>query len=301
MEASDIVMRDTQRALDTRATVEERRSVEGEMSEVRSAVMLSAVTSGNKLVLRNVSKCFQSRASRAPTRVLEDVNLDLAGGHVLSLLGPSGCGKTTLLHLIAGLQPCSGGEIWLGDECVESISRERMVVFQQPALFPWKTVLDNVVIGAEVSGGLSRSEGKAKAREVLKRVGLEGQERLYPYELSGGMRQRVQIARALFCSPRLLLMDEPFGALDAQTRLVLQELVLSLWSDRSSSVVFVTHDIDEAILVGDRLAVLRGRPGRVVDCFDVDLPSPRGFKSLTHPSFIAAKERALEVMHRRTQ
>jgi ABC-type nitrate/sulfonate/bicarbonate transport system ATPase subunit len=222
-----------------------------------------------------VSKSFTNDAGET-VRALADVSLSVKEGEFVTIVGPTGCGKTTLLNLIAGLETPDEGAIRLAGGL--TAGREVAYVFQHYTLFPWRSALGNVAFGPETAG-VPRAERNAAARALLERVGLAGFEKSYPRELSGGMRQRVAIAQALATKPRLLLMDEPFGALDGWTRGELQQMLLSLGCESGAAILFVTHSIDEAVLLGDRVAVLSGRPGRVVREFAVNLPRPHDPKS----------------------
>ena len=213
-------------------------------------------------------------------------------GEFVALLGPSGCGKTTVLNAVAGFVPPTVGRVVVDGEPVTEPGADRGMVFQQHSLFPWKTVLANVEFGLKMRGIGSR-ERTAQARSYLNLVGLAGFERAYPGELSGGMQQRVGIARVLVNRPRVMLMDEPFGALDAQARLAMQELLLGVWREVRTTVLFVTHDIDEAIFLADRVAVMTARPGRIRDLMPVKLARPRPAEVLATPEFMALKARVL--------
>jgi len=224
---------------------------------------------------RDVGKTFSRRGQ--PVRALENLNLDVRRGEFLSLLGPSGCGKSTFLYMVGGLVPISSGELSM--ECVRIAgpSPDRGLVFQEPALFPWMTVADNVAFGLRLKAAGKRSEESiaAAVKSLLALVGLEGFERFRPDELSGGMKQRVAIAACLATDPKILLMDEPFGALDAQTRGVMQRELLRLHETSGRTTLFVTHDIREAILLSDRVAVMSARPGTIKEIVDIELPRPR--------------------------
>lgn len=220
------------------------------------------------LSVEHVAKTFGA------VQALADVSLGVAAGEFLSLIGPSGCGKTTLLKSIAGLVPIDAGRILVGDRRVTGPGPECSVVFQDFALLPWSTVQRNVEFGLVVRG-VPATERAATARRVIARVGLAGFEGAYPAALSGGMQQRVGLARALAVNPRVLLMDEPFASIDEQTRRVLQDDLLALWSDERKTVVLVTHSMEEAIYLSDRVVVLSPRPGRVHQVLEVPLPRPR--------------------------
>ena len=228
---------------------------------------------------------------------LEDINLTLDSGELLVVLGPSGCGKTTLLNLIAGFVPYQQGSITLGGKRVEGPGAERGVVFQNEGLLPWRNVQDNIALGLQLSG-MAKVERLDIAREMLKKVGLEGAEKRFIWQLSGGQRQRVGIARALAANPQLLLLDEPFGALDAFTREQMQTLLLNLWNDTGKQVMLITHDIEEAVFLATELVLLSPGPGRVLERLPLEFArryvageSCRSIKS--DPQFIAMREYVL--------
>lgn len=241
------------------------------------------------------------RFGAGPTAVeaIRNFDLTIAPGEFVSVLGPSGCGKSTLIGAIAGLTRVTNGGLDLDGDDIRKPGAERGVVFQYHTLFPWKTVFANVEFGLKLQG-VGRGERAARVEEILRRVGLEEFRRHFPAQLSGGMQQRVNLARALVNRPRVLLMDEPFAALDAQTRLLMQELLLELWSGYKMTVVFVTHDIDEAIFLSDRVVVLTRRPAEVRDDLVVSLPRPRTADVLTDPAFTALKRRCLELLRHDT-
>jgi NitT/TauT family transport system ATP-binding protein len=215
------------------------------------------------------------------------VSLTVQEGEFVSLVGPSGCGKTTLLNMIAGFIAPSRGEILLDGRSVKGPGPDRGVVFQAFALFPWKTVLDNVAFGPKMRG-VPRAERERIAREYVALVGLTGTEGRYPAELSGGMQQRVGVARALANRPDVLLMDEPFASVDAQTRMTLQEELTRIWQDRRPTIVFVTHDVEEAVFLANRVVVLSRAPGRVVAELPVELPRPRAWANLVEDAAFKA-------------
>ncbi|MBW7901765.1 MAG: ABC transporter ATP-binding protein [Rhodocyclaceae bacterium] len=228
-------------------------------------------------------------------RAVERVSFAIPAGQFVCLLGPSGCGKSTLLGAVAGHLPAATGGAWLDDEKIFGPAPERGLVFQQHTLFPWKRVVDNVAFGLKMKG-VGRAERRARARELLELVGLAGFEDKYPVQLSGGMQQRVEIARVLINRPRVLLMDEPFAALDAQTRWVMQQLLLDVWSRVKTTVVFVTHDIDEAIFLADRILVMSHRPGRIREDLAIPAGRPRGQEWLTSDEFLRLKRRCMALM-----
>lgn len=229
------------------------------------------------LEVRSVSKVFD--VDGKTMEVLRDISMSVDEGEFICFIGPSGCGKTTLLRIIAGLEFPSSGSVLLDGAPIKGPGPERGMVFQEYSLFPWRTVLDNVAFGPEIRG-VPKEERYRIAREYLKMVGLERFESRYPHELSGGMKQRVAIARALVNNPKALLMDEPFGALDAQTRNVMQSELLRIWEQERKTIIFVTHSVDEAIYLGDRIIVFSARPGRVKEIIGIDLPRPRKRTSL---------------------
>ena len=226
-----------------------------------------------KISLREVTQRFTVRGPQGPTSLtaIDGVTLDVEEGEFLTLVGPSGSGKSTLLDLLAGLARPTSGEVLVNGRTVTGPGPDRAVVFQQYALFPWRTASQNVQIGLEGTG-VGRKERIERAHRYLDLVGLAGFEDRYPHELSGGMKQRVAIARSLAYEPDILLMDEPFAALDAQTREQLQSELLSLWRTTGKTIVFITHGIEEAVFLGQRVAVLSSRPGRLKAVVDVDLP-----------------------------
>jgi NitT/TauT family transport system ATP-binding protein len=227
---------------------------------------------------------------------LERISLDVADQEFAVIVGPSGCGKTSLLRLVAGLIEPTQGSITLDGTLVTGPGRDRGMVFQSYTLFPWLTVRDNIEFGLKIAG-VSPAERARVARHFISEVGLEGFEAAYPKHLSGGMMQRVALARALANDPAILLMDEPFGALDSQTRSLMQELLLGLWQNAHKTVLFITHDIDEAILLGDRVHVMTARPGRIKECIEVKIARPRSADTLTSAEFIAIKRRIMALIH----
>ena len=230
---------------------------------------------GSSISVRNLNFSYEAARGKS-VLALQDINIEIKRGEFVSILGPSGCGKSTLLYLIGGFIPYSKGEIIVGDRKVTGPGPDRGIVFQQFALFPWKTVLSNVLYGMEKQG-IPRAERMARAKELIRTVRLDGFENSYPSELSGGMRQRAAIARTLAVEPDILLMDEPFGALDAQTRSVMQEQVKSIWRDTGKTVVFVTHDVREAVYLSERIILLTKRPGTVKEVIPADFPKDGEF------------------------
>lgn len=243
----------------------------------------------------SVTQLSKTYPGATPVHALDQIDLQVAEGEFIALLGPSGCGKSTLLNLIAGFEAPSAGELRVGGDAVERPGPERGVVFQEAALFPWLNVWENVVFGPRIAG-LPRREYAARAEEMLEITGLLAFKRHLPVQLSGGMRQRVGIARVLTLGSRVLLMDEPFGALDAQTRLTMQELLLSVWQTLRTTVVFVTHDIDEAILLADTIYVMSARPGRIATRIEVPIERPRSLDLITGEVFNGLKREILKQM-----
>ncbi len=231
----------------------------------------------HKLEIRNLTKTFSTEDGEM--MALEDISIEVKPAEFLCIIGPSGCGKTTLLRMIAGLDHPSSGEIILDGKEVKGPSPDRGMVFQEFSLFPWRTVIKNVTFGLEIQG-IEKKEQYRIAEKYIELVGLQGFENHYPYELSGGMKQRVAIARALATEPSILLMDEPFGSVDAQTRNILQEELLEIWKRTKKTVLFVTHSVDEAVYLADRVAVMSARPGCLIKCLDIDIPRPRKRTSL---------------------
>ncbi|MSP50744.1 MAG: ABC transporter ATP-binding protein [Alphaproteobacteria bacterium] len=232
--------------------------------------------------LAGASKTF--RRGDQSTEALSAIDLEIAPGEFFAVVGPSGCGKSTLLRMIAGLVPASGGDVAVAGKPVEKPVTDLGIVFQSPVLLDWRTVLGNVLVQLELRG-LDASAYEPAARRLLDAVGLNGFEDRYPFELSGGMRQRTAIVRALIHDPPVLLMDEPFGALDALTREQLRLDLEALWLARRKTVVFITHSIDEAVLLADRVAVMSPRPGRIERLLTIDLPRPRGVAARRMPAF----------------
>ncbi|MFI0450255.1 ABC transporter ATP-binding protein [Actinomadura sp. 6N118] len=246
--------------------------------------------------LRDVRKTFRRR--RRPGRTaLDGVSLDVEPGEFLCLLGPSGCGKSTLLNILAGFTTADSGEVLVGGRPVTEPGHERGVLFQTPNLFPWLTTWQNVLYGPKARGTLT-PEVRDEAAELLETVGLADARDVYPHELSGGMRHRAAFARVLINHPGVLLMDEPFGALDAITRAGMQRFLLELWQRRRTTIVFVTHDVEEAALLGDRVCVLSAPPGGTKDILDIDLPRPRSYDDTETLAFVQAKRRIREVLER---
>lgn len=246
------------------------------------------------VVLDHVTKRFDTgKSADGCVIAVDDVSLEMEQNGFLSILGPSGCGKTTILRMIAGFERPTEGEIHCGGATVTRPGADRVVVFQRPWLYPWLNVHDNIAFGLKLGGSKIDHD---KVNQIISTVGLDGFARRAPHELSGGMQQRAALARALVMSPQVLLMDEPFGALDAQTRRLMQDFLLDLWGEIKATVIFITHDIEEAILLGDRLVVMTPRPGRVALDQRIDLPRPRDETTALEPHFIELRRQALETL-----
>ena len=239
-----------------------------------------------KLKIDNVVKEYVG--NKGKTVALNGVSLDIKENEFICVVGPSGCGKSTLLNIIAGLLEPTSGAVYLDGKKIEGTGVERGVVFQGYALFPWRTVLKNVMFGLEMKR-MPKDQAEKIAKKYIKAVGLEGFEHAYPKELSGGMRQRVAIARAYAADPEVLLLDEPFGALDAQTRVQLQSELLSTWEHEKKTCFFITHDVDEAIILAQRVIIMSARPGRIKKIVDIDIPYPRTQATKTDPRFLELK------------
>lgn len=273
------------------------------MSEIEEGVSLSQATDDqpfkepaeikegeDQIHIRNLQKTYVTDESQ--TVVLEDFSLDIRKGELISIVGPSGCGKTTILRLIAGLIPPSGGAIYIGDRECSGPGADRGFVFQDFALFPWRSVRKNVEFGLEIAG-VPKEERRERADKYLKIVGLENFADSRIHELSGGMKQRVAIARALVTNPDVILMDEPFGALDAQTRNLMQAGLLKILDKTDQTIIFITHSVDEAVYLSDRIVVLTKRPAKIKEVISIDWPRPRDRAS---PEFTALRKRILEEL-----
>ncbi len=247
------------------------------------------------IVIRDVSK-WLIRPDGAPYAALRDFTLAVQPGKFCAVVGPTGCGKSTTLELVAGLDRPSTGTVSIAGRSVSGIAPGVGVVFQQDAVFPWKTVLDNVAAGPRFRGQ-SRAKARAQARDWVRRVGLSAFEDYYPHQLSGGMRKRVALAQTLITSPRVLLMDEPFSTLDVQTRSIMCDELMALWHLTRPAVIFVTHDLEEAITLADQVVVLTASPGKVKAVFDIDLPRPRHIQEIRfEPEFVSIYQSVWEAM-----
>jgi NitT/TauT family transport system ATP-binding protein len=252
------------------------------LHEPAGAAAQAAATSA-RICVRGLSKRYGA------LEVFRGIDFDLGEREIITIVGPSGCGKTTLLRCIDGLIPVDAGEIWCGRERVTEPIAGMAMVFQHFGLFPWKTVRENVAYGLRMAGA-SAGEIAERVPQFIKLVGLAGFENAYPYQMSGGMQQRCGLARALAIGPNVLLMDEPFAAVDAQTREILQFELLRIWETRPTSMIFVTHSIEEAVLMGDRVFVLKGRPSNIQKIVEVDLPRPRTRETLQQARFAELRE-----------
>jgi ABC-type nitrate/sulfonate/bicarbonate transport system ATPase subunit len=262
-------------------------------SQAGSFVAGAPTMSNSFLSVRGVSRSFPAQHGGAPTVALQATDLDVAENDFITVLGPSGCGKSTLLRIVAGLDRQTSGDVLLEGRAITGPGADRGMVFQSYTLFPWLTVRENVCFGLR-ERGLPRAQQLEIAGAYLAKVGLRGFENHFPKQLSGGMQQRVAIARALANNPRMLLMDEPFGALDHQTRELMQELLLGIWEAEKKTVLFVTHDIDEAVFMGSRVVVMSARPGRIKLDRKVPLAHPRHYSVKTSPEFAQLKAELTE-------
>jgi NitT/TauT family transport system ATP-binding protein len=250
------------------------------------------------LKVTGLGKTFAAPEGRVTA--LDGLNFEVYRREFMCVIGQSGCGKSTLIRILAGLEQPTAGEMLLDGRPAHGPCPDRGMVFQAYTLFPWLTVKQNVMFGPKMAGR-SDSSVESEARQWIEMVGLSDFERAYPYQLSGGMKQRVAIARALANQPRILLMDEPFGALDAQTRAQMQEYLVQIWRNIDITILFITHDLDEAIFLADRILVLKARPGRIDEIIEVPVPRPRSLDQTISPEFLATKHRISELIHPRDQ
>lgn len=237
-----------------------------------------------KLEAQNISVEYLIKRTQQQIVAVQGVNLIVEDGQFVAIVGPSGCGKTTLLNVIAGLLPVNAGRVLLDGQEIKGPDQDRAMVFQSAALLPWRTVIRNVTYGLELQG-CRRDEARARAQKFINLVGLHGFEDSFPYELSGGMQQRANLARALVIEPKLLLLDEPLAALDAQTREYMQFELLRIWQQTRCSAIYVTHQINEAIYLADKVVVMSARPGRIKEIISIDLPRPRSLQVKRQPHF----------------
>ena len=250
------------------------------------------------VTILKVNKRFSGKNS-GNVVALDDISMEIEDRTFVAIVGPSGCGKSTLLRLVAGLDQPTEGEIRVDERLVSGPGRDRGMVFQAYTLFPWLTVQKNVEFGPQIEGR-SVSERREIAQQFIREVGLFGFDDAYPSQLSGGMQQRVALARALANDPEVLLMDEPFGALDSQTRALMQELLLRIWEQHSKTVLFITHDIEEALFLGDRVHVMTARPGKIKDTIEVPLERPRSAEVLTSEVFVERRRYVMELIREET-
>lgn len=253
------------------------------------------------LLVKNATKIYDPLGVNV--LAVDDCSLELKPGEFLAIVGPSGCGKTTLLNMVAGFDSITKGEIKLDDEIIASPAKklkpgpDRVVVFQGGALFPWKTLLENVMFGPVMQGSMSKADAKNKAMEFLKLVGLEEFTNSYPLNVSSGMQRRTEIVRALMTDPKIILLDEPFRAMDALTKSIVHQYVLRIYSISKKSVFFITHDLDEAIYLSNRVYIMTTRPGRLKESIEVSLPRPRTPDMLGSSEFLHLKERLFDLVH----
>lgn len=247
-----------------------------------------------KVSVRDTKKIY--KAKDGDVVALNGVNLDIYDNEFVTVVGPSGCGKSTLMNIIAGLDTPTSGEVLMDGEAIDGTSADKGVIFQAYALFPWLTVLENVRFGLDMKK-VPLEEGNKIAMKYIRNVELEDFANSYPKKLSGGMKQRVAIARAYANNPSILLMDEPFGAVDAQTRTQLQSELLKIWEEENKTCFFITHDVEEAVLLGQRVVIMSARPGRIKDIVDVDIPFPRDQETRMSPEFIEVKNKVWDQVY----
>lgn len=251
--------------------------------------------------IKNVTKIYDPEG--AHVIAIQDCSFEIEAGEFVVIVGPSGCGKTTLLNAIAGFDTITSGEIYLDGELISSKTKqkkpdaERIVVFQNGALFPWKTVIENIIYGPIVQGKMKRHEAEELARQMLSQVGLDGIEDKYPEELSSGVQRRVEILRALINNPRIVLLDEPFRALDAVAKTVMHEFLIKVFCSKRCTMFFITHDIDEAIFLGSKVVIMTTRPARVKKILKIPLPWPRELHMLSTDTFLEFKKEVLDLVH----
>jgi len=246
-----------------------------------------------KLVIDNVGKVFSTKSGNVVA--LDQTSFTVEEGEFVTILGPSGCGKSTILRVVAGLEEPTTGHVYLDGKEIKGPGPDRGMVFQSYTLYPWLTVKENIAFGLDLKGVPKKQQDEI-AYHYLELIGLKGFDKHYPIQLSGGMKQRVAIARALANDPEILLMDEPFGALDAQTRSIMQEILLKVWEESKKTILFITHDVEEAIFLGDSVYVMTARPGRLKKKITVPLPRPRDYHNKVSDEFLALKQELLELI-----
>jgi NitT/TauT family transport system ATP-binding protein len=262
---------------------------------------VSSPSSRGKISIKNVSKVYDPDGAKV--LAVDDCSMEIEAGEFCVVVGPSGCGKTTLLNAIAGFHGISSGEIRLDGQVLCDARKQatpgsdRIVVFQNGALFPWFTVLENVTFGPVVQGGISDKQAKDKARAMLGQMGLQGIENNYPSEISSGMRRRVEIARAMMNDPSVLLLDEPFRAMDALTKTVVHQFLLDVYDKSKKTIFFITHDLEEAIFLGSKVYIMTTRPAKIKTILDVDIQRPRDFRVLSSSNYIRLKKECIEAVH----
>lgn len=267
----------------------------------KNSIKVNSMPGANsKVIFDKVTKIYGDPNTLNSMVAVNCLDVKIMDSEIVSILGPTGCGKSTAMNMIAGFEFPTEGQVLLDGKPVKGPGPERSIVFQQASLFPWLSVFDNVVLGVK-SRGMPKEEFTKKAMELLNIVRLTGFEKHYPYQLSGGMQQRVQIARALISSPKVLLMDEPFGALDSQTRLMMQELVLQIWQEYKPTIIFITHDVPEAVFVSDRVLLMARRPGRLKLSVDVNEPKPRTQDFLSSQKFVNLQSQLLQALREEVQ
>ncbi|WP_243310046.1 ABC transporter ATP-binding protein [Fundidesulfovibrio agrisoli] len=260
-----------------------------------------ATNERGRISIRNVTKVYDPDGAKV--LAVDNCSMEIEAGEFCVVVGPSGCGKTTLLNAIAGFHSITSGEIHLDGELLCSGQKrtqpgsDRIVVFQNGALFPWYTVLENVTFGPVVQGGVNEKDAKDKARAMLGQMGLEGIENNYPSEISSGMRRRVEIARAMMNDPSVLLLDEPFRAMDALTKTVVHQFLLDVYDKSKKTVFFITHDLEEAIFLGSKVYIMTTRPAQIKTILNVDIPRPRDFRALSSATYIRLKKECIEAVH----
>jgi len=261
----------------------------------------STPKSRGQISIRNVTKVYDPDGAKV--LAVDDCSMEIEAGEFCVVVGPSGCGKTTLLNAIAGFHGITSGEILLDGQVLCNANKkavpgsDRIVVFQNGALFPWYTVLENVTFGPVVQGGVSDRDAKDKAREMLGQMGLQGIENNYPSEISSGMRRRVEIARAMMNDPSVMLLDEPFRAMDALTKTVVHQFLLDVYDKSKKTIFFITHDLEEAIFLGSKVYIMTTRPAQIKTILDVDIPRPRDFRALSSSTYIRLKKECIEAVH----